>query len=169
MGNLGTQANGTGISLITWLGGNIGYVSRWYDASGYNNHAFQINSAFQPRIDIANKMVDFGVKVTGSSFSFPFLVLSVSSSATAPISIGNSAYTFVVKHGTINNGFGSLFGIGSKTENYGVSAGLCSYGSCGYYSFWGYYYWAYSNNFGVYGPGNIISETYSPSSTFRIM
>lgn len=49
LGNL-TTAAGSGQTLAEWLGGATGYVTTWYDQSGYGTHASQATLAYQPVI-----------------------------------------------------------------------------------------------------------------------
>jgi hypothetical protein len=39
-------------SIVTWLGDSTGYLSRVYDQSGNNNHAFQTNPGLQPDLAV---------------------------------------------------------------------------------------------------------------------
>lgn len=50
LGNLGLGPLGTGTSLSAWLQGTNGFIRRWYDQSGLNNHLVQLTEANQPRI-----------------------------------------------------------------------------------------------------------------------
>lgn len=69
-------ADGT---LTTWVGaGNEGFVSKWYDQSGNNHHAFQSNTAKQPKIVDANGLIEGGLDfndaealATSDTFTFP--------------------------------------------------------------------------------------------------
>jgi len=40
-GNVGTTLYGTGTTLLTWLAGSIGYITRWYDQSGNGRDVIQ--------------------------------------------------------------------------------------------------------------------------------
>ena len=46
----GNTINGT--SYSTWIGGGIGYITKWYDQTGNVNHATNANNASQPNIYI---------------------------------------------------------------------------------------------------------------------
>jgi len=49
-GNVGTTLYGTGTTLLTWLAGSIGYITRWYDQSGNGRDVIQATNANQPKI-----------------------------------------------------------------------------------------------------------------------
>jgi hypothetical protein len=49
-GNLGTSLYGAGTTLLTWLAGSIGYVTRWYDQSNNGRDVIQATNANQPKI-----------------------------------------------------------------------------------------------------------------------
>jgi hypothetical protein len=49
-GNIGTTLYGTGTTLLTWLAGSIGYVTRWYDQTGNGRDVINTTSANQPKI-----------------------------------------------------------------------------------------------------------------------
>lgn len=51
-GALGTQFEGTGTSLTSWLGTATGYVAIWYDQTGNGRNATQATTAYQPKIAI---------------------------------------------------------------------------------------------------------------------
>jgi hypothetical protein len=91
-GNLGTSANATGTSFSSWIGSNTAYVDTWYDQSGSANHATQSTTSFQPVYNGTLKLLDFS-----SSRYFTINNTSVLPS-------GNSAFTFVAKHGTFSDG-----------------------------------------------------------------
>jgi len=44
-------------ALLSFVGAGSGYVSKWYDQSGYSNHAYQTEASRQPRI-VNNGMLD---------------------------------------------------------------------------------------------------------------
>jgi len=44
-GNVGTSLYGNGTTLLTWLAGSIGYVTRWYDQSGNGRDVIQATAA----------------------------------------------------------------------------------------------------------------------------
>jgi hypothetical protein len=50
VGNLGTEYNAGGTSLLSWLGGYTGYVTRMYDQSGNGRDIIQDTTANQPTI-----------------------------------------------------------------------------------------------------------------------
>ena len=49
-GNIGTTLYGTGTTLLTWLAGSIGYVTRWYDQTGNGRDVIQSTTSAQPKI-----------------------------------------------------------------------------------------------------------------------
>ena len=49
-GNLGTNLHGNGTSLLGWLAGSIGYVTRWYDQSGNGRDVINTTTGQQPKI-----------------------------------------------------------------------------------------------------------------------
>ncbi|WP_368292870.1 hypothetical protein [Dehalobacter sp. TBBPA1] len=53
-------------SLLTFLGSNSGYVTKWYDQSGKLNHASQATAAYQPRISNVG-VLDFAPYFNGSN------------------------------------------------------------------------------------------------------
>lgn len=49
-GNIGTTLYGTGMTLLGWLAGSIGYVTRWYDQSGNGRDVINTTTTAQPKI-----------------------------------------------------------------------------------------------------------------------
>lgn len=49
-GNVGTTLYGTGTTLLTWLAGSIGYLTRWYDQTNNGRDVIQATNANQPKI-----------------------------------------------------------------------------------------------------------------------
>jgi hypothetical protein len=49
-GNVGTTLYGTGTTLLTWLAGSIGYLTRWYDQTGNGRDVIQSTTSAQPKI-----------------------------------------------------------------------------------------------------------------------
>lgn len=99
-GALGTLPGAGGTQFPSWIGSSDAFVTVWYDQSGSGNHATQVTSAQQPSLrrygPYSEAVVDF--TTNGTYFNLP-------NSAIPP---GNSAYTFVIKHGVINNALGPL-------------------------------------------------------------
>ena len=102
-GNMGTIYNGAGTALQTWLGSDTTYVTKWYDQSGKGNHATMATTTAQPTYDHMKKLLQFN---TGCYLNMP--------SNTVPE--GASAYTLVVRHGSITN----------TTSGGFLGAGICS-------------------------------------------
>jgi hypothetical protein len=139
LGNLLT-APVTGQSLASWLGGATGYVTTWYDQSGRGNHATQATAANQPKIDLVNKQIDFK---PSAYFDLP--------NGTVPF--GNSNYTMIVKHNTINATWAGFIGSGTYgTQNATNSLERNSI----YINYW----WSNDMSGGTYAQGSIISATY---------
>jgi hypothetical protein len=149
-GNFGTTINGTGTSLLSWLGASTGYIVTWYDQSGRGNHATQTNTAAQPFIDPINNRIDF---TSGSSyFNLP--------NGTVP---NNVAYTVTVKHNNI--GYGGTWlssGVSQGVNQMNIFSKNGSYNiNNNYINFW------YANDFigndNVYNIGNVVTYTYDGS------
>jgi hypothetical protein len=139
LGNLLTTPV-TGQSLASWLGGATGYVTTWYDQSGRGNHATQATAANQPKIDLVNKQIDFK---PSAYFDLP--------NGTVPF--GNSNYTMIVKHNTINATRAGFIGSGTYgTQNATNSLERNSI----YINYW----WSNDMSGGTYAQGSIISATY---------
>ena len=66
LGNLLT-APVVGQSLASWLGGETGYVTTWYDQSGAGNHATQSTAANQPIITRATKGPGYACVFNGTT------------------------------------------------------------------------------------------------------
>lgn len=49
-GNVGTSLYGTGTTLLGWLAGSIGYLTRWYDQTGNGRDVIQTTTSAQPKI-----------------------------------------------------------------------------------------------------------------------
>ena len=115
-GNLGTGANGTGTSLSTWLGGAYAFVTIWYDQTGNGNNATQTTAGSQPVYNQTSKFVDFGTGTTGGQSNAYFNV------PTGAYPYGNSAYTYVFKHGAVSTNtiatiyFGGTISADSQTN-----------------------------------------------------
>jgi hypothetical protein len=139
LGNLLT-APVTGQSLANWLGGATGYVTKWYDQSG-TNHATQDTAALQPKIDLVNKQIDFK---PSAYFNLP--------NGTVPF--GNTNYTMIVKHNTINTVWGGIIGSGTYGTTNGVNA--LEWNSTAYFHYW----WGNDMSGGTLTSGNVVSAKY---------
>ena len=107
-------ADGT---LTDWVGvGNDGFVSKWYDQSGNDNHATQGTDASQPKIVDGGSLVSGGLDFDGvddlligthnvtSAYNF-FSVTTDEGSATSYIADTGSGSTNGVNYGrTVNSG-----------------------------------------------------------------
>jgi hypothetical protein len=139
LGNLLT-APVVGQSLANWLGGATGYVTTWYDQSG-TNHATQDTAALQPKIDLVNKQIDFK---PSAYFNLP--------NGTVPF--GNTNYTMIVKHNTINAVWGGIIGSGTYGTTNGVNA--LEWNSTAYFHYW----WGNDMSGGTLTSGNVVSAKY---------
>jgi hypothetical protein len=140
LGNLLT-APVTGQSLANWLGGATGYVRTWYDQSGKGNDAEQTTAALQPKIDLVNKQIDFK---PSAYFNLP--------NGTVPF--GNTNYTMIAKHNTINSTYAGIIGSGTYGTQHAVNA--LEWNSTAYYNYW----WANDISGGTLTSGNILSAKY---------
>jgi len=139
LGNLLT-APVTGQTLASWLAGGTGYVTTWYDQSGRGNNATQATAANQPKIDLVNKQIDFK---PSAYFDLP--------NGTVPF--GNSNYTMIVKHNTINTTWAGIIGSGT----YGTQNATNAIETNTTYT---NYWWSNDMSGGAYAQGSIISAKY---------
>lgn len=143
-GNLGTLLNGRGQSITSWLSGATGYVTIWYDQSGYGKHATQTVTASQPTIDVTNKQISFRNSLY---FDLP--------DSTVPT--GNSNYSFVTKHNTVGGAPGCIISAGTYVTN-NVNALEFTAASLTYNNFW----WANDLTFtSTAAVNNVVSVTYA--------
>jgi hypothetical protein len=141
-GNLGTDQNGSGTSLISWLNGATGFITKWYDQSGVGNHATQTTNSAQPKIDQTNYYIDFS---TNLFFNLP--------NGTVPFN--NSNYTVVFKHNTITATNGGVLGSGSYSVANNVNA-FRRYNT-GYVNYW----WDVDYFLSSFATGNVVSFVYN--------
>ena len=149
-GVLGVSINGTGQSLTSWLNGNKGYITIWYDQSGQGNHAVQTNQQMQPLIDLNNLFVDFSNQLISSPDTFYKRIKLPD--GTVPS--GSSPYTIIAKH---YNGYGAILGSGSGTTNLNVFA----INGSAYKNYWTT---SDSTTYGTYALGNTVAFTYDGST-----
>jgi hypothetical protein len=140
LGNLLT-APVVGQPLANWLGGATGYVTTWYDQSGKGNHATQTTAALQPKIDLVNKQIDFK---PSAYFNLP--------NGTVPF--GNTNYTMIVKHNTINSTYAGIIGSGTYGTTNGVNA--LEWNGTIYDQYW----WGNDMSGGTLTSGNIVTAKY---------
>jgi hypothetical protein len=149
IGNLGQAPGALGIQINDWLGTATGYVTIWYDQSGKGNHATQQTFTLQPFINTSIKWVDF-TSFSGTAYmNLP--------NGTVPMQI---SYTFIVRHGAINNNDGGIIGAGQNNTNLGNN--LRRDGSYGYWNYW------YGNDAGAntsYTTGNVVTVRYDGPTT----
>ena len=148
LGALELFASGSGSNLAAWLGAATGYVATWYDQSGSGNHATQASAANQPVIaaTAATKVIDC-LNSSSLYFNIP--------SGTVPVGTLNAPYSFVVKHGTINNTTsGGFIGSGAAVTN---CANCLRCNGASYLNYW------YGNDLGfgsAVANGNVVSAKY---------
>lgn len=142
-GNMGQSLGAKGTSITSWLNGATGYVTIWYDQSGTGNHATQTITTSQPSLNVTNKYIDFS-SPANSFFNLP----------NGAIPYGNSAYTFVLKHGTKSNNLGGFLGGGTFATTNGMNA--FRFNNTGYYNYW------YGNDLlgGTAATGNTVTAKY---------
>jgi hypothetical protein len=150
-GNLGTSANATGTSFSSWIGSSTAYVDTWYDQSGSGNHATQSTTANQPVYNGTLKLID--------SLNSSSLFLNMPS-GTVPTGTLNAPYSFVFKHGTVNNNSGAFIGAGTWSNN--QSNTIRAANEIAYHNYW------YGNDFSLGTPsqrvtGNTVTVTYNGS------
>lgn len=141
MGNLGTSINAQGTTFANWIGAGTAFVVILYDQSGRGRNASQSIISLQPTYNSAGQYVDF----TGSCY------LAVQGQFLSP---GNASYSYVIKHGSIANSNGGVFGMGSLTTGRFQSFRR---DSNGYKDSW---FNVDMVTFGKYVAGNIVSVTY---------
>ena len=132
----------TGGSYSSWIGAATGYITQWWDQSGKNNHATQTNTSIQPIFDYSNKQIDFK---PDKYFNLP--------NGTVPY--GNTNYTMVVRHNTINGSYNEIIGSGTFNQSASLANALEKQGSV-YSNYW----WGNDLNFGSYSAGNTITSKY---------
>jgi hypothetical protein len=115
-GTLGTAYGGTGILLQNWLNGSPGYVTVWYDQSGFGRNVIQPTTSQQPTI--ATPLLDnMSSSAKSSARGIYTLFLANSSYAGAIINIRRSSdnvtqdfYADILGNlGTSSNGTGTSF------------------------------------------------------------
>jgi hypothetical protein len=148
-GNLGTSYLAGGTSLTNWLGGSTyAYVTKWYDQSGYGNHASQSSSSYYPVYNTTSKLIDFS---TPNTYAY------LQATAGTLFNAGNTNYTITYKHGTLYSGSwpaAIVCGTGSSTDN-------ASYILVGHQQSTFYPIWLGNSDFSP-------SYTYSANSTVSI-
>lgn len=98
-----------GTSLANWLNGATGYIVTWYDQSGNGNNATTSSNAMQPVLTWNTTQGAWTVDTQNSSSQY----LNIPSN-TVPVGTQNQPYTFIIKHGSINNtGSGGFIGSGN--------------------------------------------------------
>jgi hypothetical protein len=135
-----------GTNLIDWLDGAIPYVETWFNQISIL-HATQTNPSIQPILDISSNQVYF---IHNTYLNLP--------DGTVPYN--NSNYTFVVKHGEVNNSMGGFIGSG----NYGNTNQTNSFrkDSNGYYNYW----WDNDFRFSQFQENNIVAVQYDGSNRY---
>lgn len=153
-GNLGLSANGTGTTFSSWLGASTAYVVTWYDQSGTGNNATQTTNANQPIFSLSGMLID------SENSSTQFMNIP---SGTVPVGTLNAPYSFVFKHGSQNNIYGTYIGGGDITTNTANGIRGANDTSAGYNNFW----WGNDFSFGTISQrvaNNRVVVTYDGSS-----
>ena len=96
-GELGTTLHGNGISLSSWLNGSTGYVTLWYDQSGYNCDLQQLTNNNQPTIDLNGNITYNGVNTY------------LNNVASTPLTAANKTYTFMSTWTPTSTNSGCIF------------------------------------------------------------
>ena len=147
-GTLGTNSNGGGIYINSWLGAASGFVTTWFDQSGNGRHATQTTDSLQPQIKPNGILIDF---LTTGYMTIP--------SGTVPLgSYPGSAYTYIVRHGIIRGTFGGFIGAGTLATNF--SANTFRYDTNAYRAWW----YARDYTFGTLAGGNTSSIVYNTTT-----
>lgn len=143
-GKLGTQIDGQGTSIESWLGNSTGYVTIWYDQSGKGNNAIQTTQTSQPIL--GKKSIDFR---TSRFFNLP--------NGTVP---QNSPYTVTVKHNDIASS-GCWLGAGYTNVN---QSNQFRRNFDGYLNYW--YGNDFAGNYNTYNKGNTVTFAYDGSYSY---
>lgn len=114
-----------------WLNDAVGFIHTWYDQSGNNRHATQNVIESQPSL----KIIDFGKGVM-----LDFRISRFLSMPDGTVPIGNTPYTFVVQHGTIDSSTATLIASGSSSTD---QANILLRSGTAYQNTW----WLSSNDF----------------------
>ena len=144
-GVLGQGLNGTGASITSWLNGATGYVAIWYDQSAAGNNATQTNTTRQPSINVSGGYIDF-TNQTNSYLALP----------NGTIPYGDSAYTFVLKHGTPSSQRNGGF-LGGGTWGGGSAVNAFRFAGSSYDNYW------WGNDFvdGTIAANNTVTVKYT--------
>jgi hypothetical protein len=128
-------SSGFGLQINVWirqlnLNANFAYVTNWYDQSGNGFNATQTTVANQPIItaDSSGKYL-----VDSQNTSTQFLNMG---STTGPIPTGSSAYTLLVRHGSLSTFSGAFIAGGSFNNNQMNAIRGGWDGGIGYYNYW---------------------------------
>jgi hypothetical protein len=155
---IGTDVNGTGTSLTTWLSGATAYITKWWDQSTKGFHATQTTPGQQPVFDTSKKCIKFTASST-QFFNLP--------DNTVPS--GNSNYTVIVKHGIITNlgttgsNNGGLLGSGTTVTN-GINS--FSVGTNAVSNYTNYWWSTDFANQGTYVANNTVSWKYNGTNRY---
>ena len=151
--NNGGRGNGTFNPAIAEMRYFVDYprtvplVETWYDQSGNGRHAVQSTVASRPVLRFGSDLAPYLDFRTSRFFNLP--------DGTVPT--GNSAYSFVVQHGDIDNATnGTLIASGSYGTSNATNNLRRDAGAKGYFNYW------FVNDlyFGTYAKNNIVAATY---------
>jgi hypothetical protein len=142
--NISDLKTSSNISLTTFLNGSNAFIVTLYDQSGKEipNNAIQPISNLQPQLNITNEIID----TTGGGF---FLIPD----GTVVVGVLNSPYSFLVKHGEVNNINGAFIGAGGLNGN---SSNVFRRNGSSYLNYW------FDNDIGFssYNSNNIVAINY---------
>ncbi len=120
-GNVGTSLYGTGTTLLGWLAGSIGYLTRWYDQTGNGRDVIQTTTSAQPKIGtpILDTMSSSGKSAARGAYAL-YRANSTYTGATIRLrrSSDNAVSDFYADiYGNLTDGTGNSFSswIGSST------------------------------------------------------
>jgi hypothetical protein len=117
--------DGTPSNLVTFTGqGYNGFVSKWYDQSGNDNHATQTTAASQPKIVDAGVLVSRGLDFDGvdDHLDLPSQTLSNEFQVLSVLSVNGTSDEKALLASNVSGNF-VRFNAGNTTVNYQFSAG----------------------------------------------
>ena len=111
------------VSLLAFVGSGNGFVTTWYDQSGFNNHSSQTTAANQPNI------VNAGVlRTINGKPSIYFSGAQLFTTTTNVLSTGNASYSIHGVSYNIGTSSSTLFYLGDASGNSGVGIQIISGG-----------------------------------------
>lgn len=109
--DIGFVANGDfdTATLLSFVGGNDGYVKIWYDQSGNAKNLIQVTNIYQPKIVIAGSLITANSKPFVAFFGVPNSVFNHMDVANSPVTV-NAQVCIVNKFGAVTGSDGFLLG-----------------------------------------------------------